>query len=38
MEHDACGVGMIATFDGKKQEKLLTTGLKRSKLFGIEAQ
>ena len=21
MEHDACGVGMVATFDGKKSRK-----------------
>ena len=28
MEHDACGVGLIASTNGKKSEKLLNMGLK----------
>ena len=28
MEHDACGVGLIASTNGKIQEKLLSTVLK----------
>ena len=28
MEHDACGVGVIASTEGKNQEKLLSTELR----------
>ena len=28
MEHDACGVGLVASTEGKKQEKLLNMELK----------
>ena len=28
MEHDACGVGLIATTDGKKSRKLWSMGLR----------
>ena len=36
MEHDACGVGLIASTNGKNLEKLLNTALKHLKLFGTE--
>ncbi len=31
MEHDACGVGMIATFDGKKSRKIVEYGIEALK-------
>ena len=31
MEHDACGVGMIATFDGKKSRKIVDYGIEALK-------
>ena len=31
MEHDACGVGMVATFDGKKSRKIVEYGIKALK-------
>ena len=35
MEHDACGVGLIASTEEKKQERLLNMELRLLKLFGI---
>ena len=31
MEHDACGVGLIATTDGKKSRKIVEYGIKALK-------
>ena len=31
MEHDACGVGMIATTDGKKSRKIVDYGIEALK-------
>ena len=31
MEHDACGVGMIATTDGKKSRKIVEYGIEALK-------
>ncbi len=31
MEHDACGVGMVATFDGKKSRKIVEHGIEALK-------
>ena len=38
MEHDACGVGMIASTNGKKSRKIVDYGIEALKLFGIEVQ
>ena len=36
MEHDACGVGLIASTNGKKSRKVVEYGIEASKRFGIE--
>ena len=33
MEHDACGVGMIAATDGKKTRKIVDYGIEALKAF-----
>ena len=37
-EHDACGVGFVASIDGKPEEKLSKEALMRLKLFGTGEQ
>ena len=36
MEHDACGVGLIASTNGKKSRKIVEYGIAHLKLFGTE--
>ena len=36
MEHDACGVGLIASTNGKKSRKVVEYGIEALKQFGIE--
>ena len=38
MEHDACGVGLIASTNGKKTRKVVEYGIEALKLFGIGEQ
>ena len=38
MEHDACGVGLIASTNGKKTRKVVEYGIEALKLFGTEGQ
>ena len=38
MEHDACGVGLIASTNGKKSRKAANMESRLLKLFGIEVQ
>ena len=38
MEHDACGVGLVASTEGKKLEKWLNMEFKHSRQFGTEEQ
>ena len=35
MEHDACGVGLVASTEGKKSRKVVEYGIQALKLFGI---
>ena len=36
MEHDACGVGLIASTEGKKSRKVVEYGINALKQFGTE--
>ena len=36
MEHDACGVGLIASTEGKKSRKVVEYGINALKAVGIE--
>ena len=38
MEHDACGVGLVASTEGKKTRKVVEYGIEALKQFGIEEQ
>ena len=36
MEHDACGVGLVASTEGVKSRKVVEYGIQALKLYGIE--
>ena len=36
MEHDACGVGLVASTEGKKSRKIVEYGIEALKMYGIE--
>ena len=38
MEHDACGVGLVSSTDGKKSRKVVEYGIEALKAVGIEEQ
>ena len=36
MEHDACGVGLVASTEGKKSRKIVEYGIQALNQYGIE--